>query len=73
MIVLIVILCILASPVILGVASAGIGVAAGLIAAWLGPIVGFRGNGGSTDTDSRSHWWLQGSSVCLRIPSWEWG
>ena len=34
MIVLIVILCILASPVILGVASAGIGVAAGLIAAW---------------------------------------
>ena len=41
MIVLIVILCILASPVILGVASAGIGVAAGLIAAWLGLIVGF--------------------------------
>ena len=36
MIVLIVILCILASPVILGVASAGIGVAAGL-----GLIVGF--------------------------------
>ena len=41
MIVLIVILCILASPVILGVASAGIGVAAGLIVAWLGLIVGF--------------------------------
>ena len=41
MIVLIVILCILASPVILGVASAGIGVAAGLIAAWLGLIIGF--------------------------------
>ena len=41
MIVLIVILCILASPVILGAASAGIGVAAGLIAAWLGLIVGF--------------------------------
>ena len=39
MIVLIVILCILASPVILGVASAGIGVAAGLIAAWLGLIL----------------------------------
>lgn len=35
MIVLIVILCILASPVILGVASAGIGVAAGLIGAGL--------------------------------------
>lgn len=41
MIVLIVILCIIASPVILGVASAGIGVAAGLIAAWLGLIIGF--------------------------------
>lgn len=41
MIVLIVILCILASPVILGVASAGVGVAAGLIAAWFGLIVGF--------------------------------
>ncbi len=41
MIVLIVILCILASPVILGVASAGIGVAAGLIAAWFGLIIGF--------------------------------
>lgn len=41
MIVLIVILCILASPVILGAASAGIGVAAGLIAAWFGLIIGF--------------------------------
>lgn len=41
MIVLIVILCILASPVILGVASAGIGVAAGLIATWFGLIIGF--------------------------------
>ena len=41
MIVLIVIICILASPVILGVDSAGIGVAAGLIVAWLGLIVGF--------------------------------
>ena len=41
MIVLIVLLCILASPVILGVAGAGIGVAAGLIATWLGLIVGF--------------------------------
>ena len=41
MIVLIVILCILASPVILGVASAGIGVAAGLIAGWFGLIIGF--------------------------------
>lgn len=40
MIVLIVILCILASPVILGAASAGIGVAAGLIAAWFGLICG---------------------------------
>lgn len=52
MIVLIVILCILASPVILGVASAGIGVAAGLIVAWLGSDRWFRGNGSSTDTDS---------------------
>lgn len=41
MIVLIVLLCILASPVILGVASAGIGVAAGLIAGWFGLIIGF--------------------------------
>ena len=41
MIVLIVILCILASPVILGAASAGIGVAAGLIATWFGLIIGF--------------------------------
>lgn len=41
MIVLIVILCILASPVILGAASAGIGVAAALIAAWFGLIIGF--------------------------------
>lgn len=41
MIVLIVILCILASPVILGAASAGIGVAAGLIAGWFGLIIGF--------------------------------
>lgn len=41
MIVLIVLLCIVASPVILGVASAGIGVAAGLIATWIGLIVGF--------------------------------
>lgn len=41
MIVLIVILCILASPVILGVAGAGIGVAAGLIATWFGLIIGF--------------------------------
>ena len=41
MIVLIVILCILASPVILGAASAGIGMAAGLIAAWFGLIIGF--------------------------------
>ena len=41
MIVLIVILCILASPVILSVAGAGIGVAAGLIAAWFGLIIGF--------------------------------
>lgn len=41
MIVLIVILCILASPVILGVATAGIGVAAGLIATWFGLIIGF--------------------------------
>ena len=41
MIVLIVLLCILASPVILGVASAGIGVAAGLIATWFGLIIGF--------------------------------
>ena len=40
MIVLIVILCILASPVILGAASASIGVAAGLIAAWFGLICG---------------------------------
>ena len=39
MIVLIVILCILASPVILGAASAGIGVAAGLIATWFGLIM----------------------------------
>ena len=39
--VLFVIVCILASPVILGVASAGIGVAAGLLAAWHGLIVGF--------------------------------
>ena len=68
MIVLIVILCILASPVILGIASAGIGVAAGLIAAWLGLIVGFRGNSSSTDTDSDRTGGLQGSSVCLRIP-----
>ncbi len=41
MIVLIVILCILASPLILGAASAGIGVAAGLIAGWFGLIIGF--------------------------------
>lgn len=41
MLVLIVILCILASPVILGAASAGIGVAAGLIATWFGLIIGF--------------------------------
>lgn len=41
MIVLIVLLCILASPVILGVAAAGIGAAAGLIAAWFGMIIGF--------------------------------
>lgn len=41
MIVLIVLLCILASPAILGVASAGIGVAAGLIAGWFGLIIGF--------------------------------
>lgn len=41
MIVLIVLLCILASPVILGVASAGIGVVAGLIATWFGLIIGF--------------------------------
>lgn len=41
MIVLIVLLCILASPVILAVASAGIGVAAGLIAGWFGLIIGF--------------------------------
>lgn len=41
MIVLIVILCILASPVILGAASAGIGMAAGLIAGWFGLIIGF--------------------------------
>ena len=41
MIVLIVLLCILASPVILGVASAGIGAAAGLIAGWFGLIIGF--------------------------------
>lgn len=40
MIVLIVILCILASPVILGAASAGIGLAAGLIAGWFGLICG---------------------------------
>lgn len=41
MIVLIILLCILASPVILAVASAGIGVAAGLIAGWFGLIIGF--------------------------------
>lgn len=41
MIVLIILLCILASPVILGVASAGIGTAAGLIAGWFGLIIGF--------------------------------
>lgn len=41
MIVLIVLLCIFASPVILSVAGAGIGVAAGLIAAWFGLIIGF--------------------------------
>ena len=41
LIVLIVVLCVLASPIILGVASAGIGVAAGLIAGWLGLIIGF--------------------------------
>lgn len=41
MIVLIVLLCILASPGILGVASAGVGVAAGLIAGWFGLIIGF--------------------------------
>ena len=41
MIVLIILLCILASPVILGAASAGIGVAAALIAAWFGLIIGF--------------------------------
>lgn len=41
LIVLIVVLCVLASPIILGVASAGIGVAAGLIATWLGLIIGF--------------------------------
>lgn len=40
-IVLIVLLCILASPVILGVVSAGIGTAAGLIAGWFGLIIGF--------------------------------
>lgn len=41
MIILIILLCILASPVILGVASAGIGTAAGLIAGWFGLIIGF--------------------------------
>ena len=41
MIVLIVILCIFASPLILGAASAAIGVAAGVIAAWFGLIIGF--------------------------------
>ena len=41
LVVLIVVLCVLASPIILGVASAGIGVAAGLIAGWLGLIIGF--------------------------------
>lgn len=41
MIVLIVILCIFASPLILGTASAAIGVAAGLIATWFGLIIGF--------------------------------
>ncbi len=40
MIVLIVILCILASPVILGAASAGIGVAAGIISMFTHPFVG---------------------------------
>ena len=41
MIVLIVLLCVLASPVILGVAGTGIGLVAGLIATWFGLIIGF--------------------------------
>lgn len=73
MIVLIVILCILASPVILGAASAGIGVAAGLIAAWFGLIIGFGGNGSSTDTGSdrtggsRDHQYVY-ASLCGNVP-----
>lgn len=52
MIVLIVILCILASPVILGVASAGIGCGSGADRCMARSDRWFRGNGSSTDTDS---------------------
>ena len=41
MVVLIVILCVLASPVILGVGAAAAGVIAGIITAWFGMIIGF--------------------------------